>query len=71
MRGEIGGIGRAPDFVARGADGHLLVEDGLENIQPDAAHAALILRLFEWIEDHNGGMEMVAIGHRVVHGGLR
>ncbi len=69
IHGKIEGIGRAPDFRAQDAAGLNLIEDGLETIDETADHAALTLRLLDWLHDHNGGVNVVASGHRVVHGG--
>ena len=69
-RGQVEGIGTAPRFVLRGAAGGVIEE------QTPAAGAAL---------DHEGalglvverytarldGHRLVAVGHRVVHGGMR
>ncbi len=69
ISGKIDGIGRAPDFKARDASGRSLIEDGLEAIENTANHAELTLRLLDWLRDHDGGVNVVAVGHRVVHGG--
>lgn len=69
LRGRIGGIGRAPDFVARDGDGRTLAEDGLQAIDASADHGVLTSRLLDWLDDHDHGVELVAVGHRVVHGG--
>ena len=71
LRGRIGGIGRAPDFVVRDGAGTLLAEDGLERIEASAGHGDLTLALLDWLREHNGGNSLVAAGHRVVHGGRR
>src|SRR3546814_9564115 len=34
-------------------------------------HAELLKDLFDWAIDHIEGREVIAIGHRVVHGGMR
>lgn len=69
MRGRIGGIGRAPDFVVRDGTGTLLAEDGLESIDPGAGHGELMHAILDWLRDHSDGRKLVAAGHRVVHGG--
>ncbi|MCP5080980.1 MAG: acetate/propionate family kinase [Alphaproteobacteria bacterium] len=69
ITGKIAGVGRAPTFKARDGEGRTLVEDGLEDIDPSASHGDLTLRLLDWLEKHNSGIEVVAAGHRVVHGG--
>jgi acetate kinase len=66
--GKIEGIGIAPHVVARTVDGGLVLErdwaDG-----SSLTHAALLEYLFTWSADHVEGQEVIAIGHRVVHGG--
>jgi len=69
ISGKIEGIGRAPDFRARDAQGRDLVEDGLETIDNSAGHGTLTTRLLEWLRYHDGDTRLVAAGHRVVHGG--
>ncbi|MEZ0000114.1 acetate/propionate family kinase [Sinorhizobium fredii] len=67
VRGQIGGIGTRPRLQARGADGSVLVD------QSHAAEAvrdlpAAIAAAREWLLTLEG-LELRAIGHRVVHGG--
>jgi acetate kinase len=67
--GKIEKIGIAPTLKARSADGTILVErewtDGAT-----LTHAELLSDLFAWAAEHPlEGHEIVAIGHRVVHGG--
>lgn len=67
-RGKIEKIGIAPSLQIRSAKGDILTERDW----PDGAsltHAELLEALFAWISDHLDGREIVAIGHRVVHGG--
>ena len=67
--GKIEKIGIAPTLAARSADGSMV----LERDWPDGAslsHADLLADLFAWAADHPlEGREIIAIGHRVVHGG--
>ncbi|WP_340110594.1 acetate/propionate family kinase [Pikeienuella sp. HZG-20] len=69
IRGKIAGIGRAPVFTAQGPDGDALEKAGLAEIAGDASHEALVALLLDWLEAHQGGGALVAVGHRVVHGG--
>ena len=34
-------------------------------------HAAALHRLFAWLDGHQSGLALLAVGHRVVHGGAR
>ncbi|AWI60699.1 acetate/propionate family kinase [Sinorhizobium fredii] len=67
VRGQIGGIGTRPRLQAKGADGSVLVD------QSYAAEAvrdlpAAIAAAREWLLTLEG-LELRAVGHRVVHGG--
>ena len=67
-RGLLEGIGTAPHFVARDARGATLDE---QRWGSGAAgnHEALLGGLLEWVEKHLGQDALIAVGHRVVHGG--
>lgn len=69
IKGKIAGIARAPQFTVFDGEGQVLVREGLENIDPTASHGELTLRLLDWLETHNSGIDVTAAGHRVVHGG--
>ena len=67
-KGGIEGIGDAPHFIARDARGATLAE----RRWPDGAahsHESLLGDLLEWTQDYLGPAALVAVGHRVVHGG--
>jgi acetate kinase len=64
-KGEIEGIGTAPHFVARDADGVARIEKRW----PSATFARLLGELLGWVDHHLGDDRLVAVGHRVVHGG--
>jgi acetate kinase len=69
VRGQIEGIETAPQFVARGPDGEVLAEkswgDGVS-----LGHDEAMSHLAEFLGQQGGGLELAAIGHRVVHGGM-
>jgi len=67
-RGMIEGIGEAPRFTACAPDGAVLESRAW---QPAAAasHEQLLQPLLAWITAHLGDEALVAVGHRVVHGG--
>ena len=68
-RGQIEGIGTAPVLTARGAGGVSLIDrklDGGVHTQRDALEA-----LATWLRYMYGGSRVLAVGHRVVHGGAR
>ncbi|TAL84513.1 MAG: acetate/propionate family kinase [Rhodanobacter sp.] len=66
--GRIEGIGSAPHFVARDAEGKLLTEYRWPP-GTSVAHNDLLAPLLTWITSHIGMESMVAVGHRIVHGG--
>ncbi len=66
--GQIEGIGSAPHFVARGADGAVLTEYRWPS-GATLAHEDLLAPLLTWITSHLGAQSLAAVGHRIVHGG--
>ena len=68
IRGTITGIGTAPRFLARNADGETLVNRAWSRAE-NPSEEALLKELVAWIEARIGGHRLVAAGHRVVHGG--
>jgi acetate kinase len=67
--GQIEGIGTAPHFSAQDGAGNPLANDRLDARVTDAA--AALDSLSQWLQSHFGGMRMLGVGHRVVHGGPR
>jgi acetate kinase len=67
--GQVEGIGAAPHFVARAAGGEPLSERRWEGGGAPASHAAALGVIIAWLEGALGGRRLVAVGHRVVHGG--
>lgn len=66
--GKIEGIGTAPHLIARDSEGVILTEkrwDGADTL----THETFLADLFDWIEHHLDGADMIGVGHRVVHGG--
>ena len=67
LRGEIEEIATHPHFKARGADGAVLADRRWPAAAGD--FQALFERVLGWNESHLGNDRLVAVGHRVVHGG--
>jgi acetate kinase len=68
-RGQLDGIGSQPSFVAKTAKGELIDTQtwGKErSLDRDAALKFVIT----WLQDHDAGLKVVAVGHRVVQGGV-
>jgi acetate kinase len=69
VRGQIEGIRTAPHFIARDGVGKVLAEhtwgEG-ERLDHDGA----VHRIFDFLGGLDGDLELQAVGHRVVHGGV-
>ena len=67
--GQVEGIGAAPRFVARDARGGALVDRRWDGGGAPASHAEALAVIIDWLEGVLQGRQVVALGHRVVHGG--
>src|SRR3954451_25352370 len=67
-RGQIEGIGSSPRIVAQDGGGQVLVDRKPHEIR-DGRDA--LAELAVWLKSMYGGAQVVAVGHRVVHGGAR
>jgi acetate kinase len=65
--GEIDGIGSAPRFVAR--VGGRLIRERTWTDGRDLPHEVFFDELFAWTDAHLGERSLIAVGHRIVHGG--
>lgn len=65
LSGQLESILTSPRFEAREASGALLADE----TWPAGDFGALLHKVIAWIEDHLGDVRLVAVGHRVVHGG--
>ena len=68
MRGEIENLDDAPRFSAVDGHGAALAGPNWPSGRP-ADFAALITGLMAFVDDHVGDGALIAVGHRVVHGG--
>lgn len=64
-RGSITGIGTHADFVAKDIQGNVLTHQELDNTGHEHAFTVLLA----WISQHEDDLNLIAAGHRVVHGG--
>jgi acetate kinase len=64
-KGQVEGIGTQPRFVAQAAAGDVLCD---ERFDADG-HPAALRRLGGWLRERLAGDRVLAVGHRVVHGG--
>jgi acetate kinase len=68
-RGQIDGIGTAPRFTAKNGRGEPIAEERLDGAVSDARTA--LDSLAAWLRANHRGARVLAVGHRVVHGGAR
>jgi acetate kinase len=66
--GQVDGIGTAPKFVLRGADHEKLEE---QTLSKEADHEQALALVLERCRARFAGDRVVAVGHRVVHGGVK
>ncbi|HVJ55343.1 MAG TPA: acetate/propionate family kinase [Aliidongia sp.] len=65
--GAVDGIGSSPHFAAQDPAGKVLTEHRWS--EPEPEFQSLIDHVLDWVEAHLGRDRLVAVGHRVVHGG--
>jgi acetate kinase len=68
-RGQIDGIGTAPAFTAKNGQGERIADERLDGRVTDARTA--LDSLAAWLRERHRGARVLAVGHRVVHGGAR
>jgi acetate kinase len=68
-RGAFDGIGTAPHFSAMDAVGATVAS---EQFAPEviASQEDAVQHLAGWLKGHDAGLDLIAVGHRVAHGGL-
>ena len=68
LKGQMDGIGSRPRFVATGADRSKLIDQTYAvSDAPDVATSISIVA--DWLRKTQSSLTLVAVGHRVVHGG--
>ena len=70
LSGQVDGIGVQPRASATGPDGAALAPPDL-GASPPATPSDVMPALIPWARPHLGQRRLAALGHRVVHGGLR
>ena len=68
VRGQIEGLGATPRFLAKNADGGTIAEDDWSGADA-SANDQILERLLGWVAGWLGEEALLAVGHRVVHGG--
>jgi acetate kinase len=67
--GQVEGIGTAPRFVARNGGGTLIKESSWQPVVAGQGHANAFAVISGWLRAYLAGQDLLAVGHRVVHGG--
>lgn len=68
--GRIEGIGNAPRLLAWGPDGEALEDRAITlSTDPVGGPEDAFKQLLDWLAQHTQGRSLLAVGHRVVHGG--
>jgi len=70
-KGQVEGIGSAPHFIAKSVEGHLLAESYWESASIGQGHARAFKQIWSWLDAISADSRLMAIGHRVGHGGER
>ncbi len=68
-KGQVEGIGTRPHFIAKGTDGQVLSESWWETVADGEGHARAFRQIWSWLDDFADGGQIMAVGHRVAHGG--
>lgn len=69
LSGQIEGIGATPQLTARDAHGERYTEAVAAKGSQSEQHRDALDHLFRWLTGHNPNLDIVAAGHRIVHGG--
>jgi acetate kinase len=70
LKGQIEGIGVRPRLTAEDAGGAALVNRTYERAELDG-HDAALNAVAQWLRSMFGSRSLLAVGHRVVHGGIQ
>ncbi len=70
LSGQVEGIGAEPVLAARDGEGNRYREPlTVTSTSRTEQHREALTHLFRWLSAHNPALEIVAAGHRIVHGG--
>jgi len=70
LSGQVEGIGARVSSSAAMGSGEVLIPPAFDATPPSTPSEALAI-LLPWIRERLGGRRLAALGHRVVHGGIR
>jgi acetate kinase len=76
-KGQVEGIGTRPHFIAKSTEGQVLSESWWESAADGSGsgsgsgsgHARAFQQIWSWLADFADGGRIMAVGHRVAHGG--
>jgi acetate kinase len=68
--GQIDGLGAKPRLKVKNSIGQVLTDVELD-LPKEGGHQAGLQHLLGWLDEHDQDWKIVAVGHRVVHGGER
>lgn len=69
-QGQVEGLGSEPHFLVSDSTGKGLVDEQLRaKTATTLSHEEALGVLLEWIAHHEKGLTLIAVGHRIVHGG--
>lgn len=66
LRGQVSGIGSNPEFSATARSGLDVATTAVATIRD---HQQAIVHALGWVAEQAGGLRLIGVGHRVVHGG--
>jgi acetate kinase len=70
LRGAVESLNDAPRFVAKDATGAVIADWAIGGAD-QLGHAGGVQHLVDFLRSQAGGHRLVAVGHRVVHGGVK
>lgn len=69
--GHVAQVGAEVEFLVKGRGGKSPERSGTPSPQGSFDHGAAMAKVFDWLNTQRGQLELVAVGHRVVHGGRK
>jgi len=70
LTGQVEGIGAHPSAIAAGPNGEKIAAPDLGR-RPPAVPSEVLPAILPWARERRGDRRLAALGHRVVHGGMR
>jgi len=68
-KGRVAQVGAEVELLVKRADGTLLEKSRTHATDGVFDHDKAMAHMFHWLDEHRGGLKLMAVGHRVVHGG--